>query len=123
MSALTMLANREIIKSQNIFVICIGYGPTVRFLQSFTNDLVNFHFIVCGVYLYSSLLLCYLAGILAKAEGLAILTVVKVGFLVTARAGSGIVIAKLGNRSELYCTRGYLLDVFVKSLCLKCAEC
>jgi len=40
------------------------------------------------------------AGILARAEGLAILTVVKVGFLVTARAGSGIVIAKLGHRSE-----------------------
>lgn len=29
-----------------------------------------------------------------KAKGLAILTVVKAGFLVTARAGSGIVIAK-----------------------------
>ena len=43
--------------------------------------------------------LCYLAGILARAEGLAILTVVKVGFLVTARAGSGIVVAKLGHQS------------------------
>ena len=29
-----------------------------------------------------------------KAKGLAILTVVKAGFLVTARGGSGIVIAK-----------------------------
>lgn len=38
------------------------------------------------------------AGILVRAEGLAILTVVRVGFLVTARAGSGIVIAKLGRR-------------------------
>ena len=43
------------------------------------------------------------AGILVNAEGLAILTVVKVGFLVTARAGSGIVIAKLGRRSLLHC--------------------
>jgi lipid-binding SYLF domain-containing protein len=42
----------------------------------------------------------FVAGLLVKAEGLAILTVVKVGFLVTARGGSGIVIARLGNRSE-----------------------
>uniref|UniRef100_A0A0B7BDS1 SH3 domain-containing protein n=1 Tax=Arion vulgaris TaxID=1028688 RepID=A0A0B7BDS1_9EUPU len=35
------------------------------------------------------------AGILAKAKGLAIITVFKAGFLVTARGGSGIVIAKL----------------------------
>ncbi|WAR02747.1 SH3Y1-like protein, partial [Mya arenaria] len=35
------------------------------------------------------------AGIFMKAKGLAILTVVKAGFLVTARGGSGIVIAKL----------------------------
>lgn len=34
------------------------------------------------------------AGILANAAGLAVLTVVKIGFLVTARGGSGIVIAK-----------------------------
>lgn len=37
------------------------------------------------------------AGILMKAKGLAILTVVKAGFLVTARGGSGIVIAKLDD--------------------------
>lgn len=37
------------------------------------------------------------SGILLKAKGLAILTVVKAGFLVTARAGSGIVIAKLND--------------------------
>ncbi|XP_060086372.1 SH3 domain-containing YSC84-like protein 1 [Ylistrum balloti] len=37
------------------------------------------------------------AGILLKAKGLAILTVVKAGFLVTARGGSGIVIAKVGD--------------------------
>ncbi|XP_060560689.1 SH3 domain-containing YSC84-like protein 1 [Ruditapes philippinarum] len=34
------------------------------------------------------------AGIFMKAKGLAVLTVVKAGFLVTARGGSGIVIAK-----------------------------
>lgn len=37
------------------------------------------------------------AGILMKAKGLAILTVVKAGFLVTARGGSGVVIAKLDD--------------------------
>lgn len=37
------------------------------------------------------------SGILLKAKGLAILTVVRAGFLVTARAGSGIVIAKLND--------------------------
>lgn len=37
------------------------------------------------------------AGILAKAKGLAIITVFKAGFLVTARGGSGIVIAKLDD--------------------------
>ncbi|XP_052270029.1 SH3 domain-containing YSC84-like protein 1 isoform X2 [Dreissena polymorpha] len=36
-------------------------------------------------------------GIFLKAKGLAILTVVKAGFLVTARGGSGIVIAKLDD--------------------------
>ncbi|XP_065192784.1 SH3 domain-containing YSC84-like protein 1 [Sycon ciliatum] len=34
---------------------------------------------------------------IAKAKGLAILTVVKAGFLVTARAGSGLVVAKLAD--------------------------
>ena len=46
-----------------------------------------------------------------KAEGLAILTVIKVGFLVTARGGSGIVVARLSDKRkhhavsicELYC--------------------
>ena len=32
-----------------------------------------------------------------KAKGLAIITVIKAGFLVTARGGSGIVIAKLDD--------------------------
>lgn len=39
-------------------------------------------------------------GILAKARGLAILTVFKAGFLVTARGGSGIVIAKLRDEFD-----------------------
>lgn len=38
-----------------------------------------------------------IGGILLKAKGLAILTVVKAGFLVTARGGSGIVIAKVDD--------------------------
>ena len=37
------------------------------------------------------------AGIFMKAKGIAILTVVKAGFLVTARGGSGIVIAKVND--------------------------
>ena len=32
-----------------------------------------------------------------KAKGLAVITVIKAGFLVTARGGSGIVIAKLDD--------------------------
>jgi lipid-binding SYLF domain-containing protein len=35
------------------------------------------------------------AGIISGAQGLAILTIAKAGFLVTARAGTGIVIARL----------------------------
>ncbi|KAH9491470.1 SH3 domain-containing YSC84-like protein 1 [Bulinus truncatus] len=42
------------------------------------------------------------AGVIAKAKGLAIITVFKAGFLVTARGGSGIVIAKLNNDSDSY---------------------
>ena len=37
------------------------------------------------------------ASLLVNAEGLAIITVAKVGFLITARGGSGIVIAKLSD--------------------------
>ncbi|KAJ6665919.1 hypothetical protein lerEdw1_001391 [Lerista edwardsae] len=37
------------------------------------------------------------AHVIAKAKGLAILTVIKAGFLVTARGGSGIVLARLPN--------------------------
>ena len=45
---------------------------------------------------------CHLfpAGLLVNAEGLAILTVAKIGFLLTARGGSGIVIAKLNSGGE-----------------------
>jgi len=60
-------------------------------------------------------LLHYSAGLLVRAEGLAILTVVRVGFLVTARAGSGIVIAKLGHRSQSF----YPIDISNK-LTLSC---
>lgn len=37
------------------------------------------------------------AHVIAKAEGLAILSVIKAGFLITARGGSGIVISRLGD--------------------------
>ncbi|KAM4695346.1 SH3 domain-containing YSC84-like protein 1 isoform 2-T3 [Discoglossus pictus] len=37
------------------------------------------------------------AHVIAKAQGLAILSVIKAGFLVTARGGSGIVLARLPN--------------------------
>lgn len=48
------------------------------------------------------------AHVIAKAKGLAVLSVIKAGFLVTARGGSGIVLARLpdgsvrfGDNSEL----------------------
>ncbi|KAK6192052.1 hypothetical protein SNE40_003598 [Patella caerulea] len=44
------------------------------------------------------------AGMFVKAKGLAILTVVKMGFLVTARGGSGIVIAKKDDDEIDYST-------------------
>uniref|UniRef100_A0A674HZP1 SH3 domain-containing YSC84-like protein 1 n=1 Tax=Terrapene triunguis TaxID=2587831 RepID=A0A674HZP1_9SAUR len=37
------------------------------------------------------------ANVIAKAKGLAVLSVIKAGFLVTARGGSGIVLARLPN--------------------------
>lgn len=37
---------------------------------------------------------------IAKAEGLAIISVIKAGFMITARGGSGIVIARLGDRRK-----------------------
>uniref|UniRef100_A0A7M4EQM0 SH3 domain-containing YSC84-like protein 1 n=1 Tax=Crocodylus porosus TaxID=8502 RepID=A0A7M4EQM0_CROPO len=39
------------------------------------------------------------AHVIAKAKGLAVLSVIKAGFLVTARGGSGIVLARLPNGS------------------------
>lgn len=45
--------------------------------------------------------LLIVASIIANAKGLAIITVVRVGFLVTARGGSGLVIAKLSDNSKL----------------------
>lgn len=48
-----------------------------------------------------SLTMCLLAAhVIAKAEGLAIISVIKAGFMVTARAGSGIVIARLADRRK-----------------------
>ncbi|XP_029282559.1 SH3 domain-containing YSC84-like protein 1 [Cottoperca gobio] len=38
------------------------------------------------------------AHVIAKAEGLAIISVIKAGFMITARGGSGIVIARMGDR-------------------------
>uniref|UniRef100_A0A3B4ZLI1 SH3 domain-containing YSC84-like protein 1 n=1 Tax=Stegastes partitus TaxID=144197 RepID=A0A3B4ZLI1_9TELE len=38
------------------------------------------------------------AHVIAKAEGLAIISVIKAGFMITARGGSGIVIARLPDR-------------------------
>ncbi|XP_034405141.1 SH3 domain-containing YSC84-like protein 1 isoform X2 [Cyclopterus lumpus] len=38
------------------------------------------------------------AHVIAKAQGLAIISVVKAGFMITARGGSGIVIARLADR-------------------------
>ena len=49
------------------------------------------------------------AGILMKAKGLAVITVVKAGFLVTARGGSGIVIAKLDDGIINSGMRGFLV--------------
>lgn len=40
------------------------------------------------------------AHVIAKAKGLAILSVIKAGFLVTARGGSGIVLARLPDGSK-----------------------
>lgn len=40
------------------------------------------------------------AHVIAKAKGLAVLSVIKAGFLVTARGGSGIVLARLPDGSK-----------------------
>lgn len=49
---------------------------------------------------------------IAKAKGLAVLSVIKAGFLVTARGGSGIVLARLPDGSKL---------VLVETLNLLCS--
>lgn len=49
---------------------------------------------------------------IAKAKGLAVLSVIKAGFLVTARGGSGIVLARLPDGSKL---------VLVETLSLLCS--
>ena len=41
-----------------------------------------------------------IAHVIAKAQGLAIISVIKAGFLITARGGSGIVIARLADRRK-----------------------
>lgn len=51
---------------------------------------------------FESLLFClFAAHVIAKAKGLAVLSVIKAGFLVTARGGSGIVLARLPDGSKL----------------------
>lgn len=40
------------------------------------------------------------AHVIAKAKGLAVLSVIKAGFLVTARGGSGVVLARLPDGSK-----------------------
>lgn len=42
----------------------------------------------------------FAAHVIAKAQGLAVLSVIKAGFLVTARGGSGIVLARLPDGSK-----------------------
>ena len=58
-------------------------------------------------------LICFLAGLVEGAAGIAVLTVVKIGFLVSARAGSGIVIAQLrgGGRLETSLLHSCLLYI------------
>lgn len=51
----------------------------------------------------------FTAHVIAKAKGLAILSVIKAGFLVTARGGSGVVLARLPDGSKLII---FVLDTF-----------
>lgn len=50
--------------------------------------------------LYICACLSATAHVIAKAEGLAIISVIKAGFMVTARGGSGIVIARMADRRK-----------------------
>ena len=49
---------------------------------------------------------------IAKAKGLAVLSVIKAGFLVTARGGSGVVLARLpdGSKWMFFTRRGKNLN-------------
>lgn len=51
------------------------------------------------------------ASVIASAEGLAIISVVKAGFVITARGGSGIVIARLADRREFKAAGALLLNL------------
>ena len=53
---------------------------------------------------YLSLSLTLAAHVIAKAKGLAVLSVIKAGFLVTARGGSGVVLARLPDGSKWRCS-------------------
>uniref|UniRef100_A0A8C2EHP2 SH3 domain-containing YSC84-like protein 1 n=1 Tax=Cyprinus carpio TaxID=7962 RepID=A0A8C2EHP2_CYPCA len=48
------------------------------------------------------------ARVIAKAQGLAILSVFKTGFMITARGGSGIVIARLADGSKCIISGGFM---------------
>lgn len=75
--------NSSLVKTRCYFTQCTG--EITHFLASFYAD----HFRV------------YVAAhVIAKAEGLAIISVIKAGFMITARGGSGIVIARLADRRK-----------------------
>lgn len=57
--------------------------------------------------------LCVAAHVIAKAQGLAIISVVKAGFMITARGGSGIVIARLADRRETVHSSSFWEDIFL----------
>ncbi len=53
------------------------------------------------------------AHVIAKAQGLAILSVFKAGFMITAKGGSGIVIARLADGSNVFYLICFLTDLFL----------
>ncbi len=63
------------------------------------------------------LFLCFAAHVIAKAEGLAIISVIKAGFMITARGGSGIVIARLADRRKKNCQQHTSLCCFTLCFC------
>ena len=65
------------------------------------NSIMNSIFVNC--FKIISIYCLFPAGLIVNARGLAIITVAKLGFLVTARGGSGIVIAKVrGGGKKAY---------------------